>query len=112
MERPEKAPGPDAGAPAAREVAAALAVRVGRVLHYFPRAGAALVGVEAGELRVGDVLHFRGHTTDFCQRVERLELEGGPGQRAGAGQSAGVAVSRRVREHDLVFRLESPAGAS
>lgn len=112
MELPGNAPDPDAGAPAPREVAAAVAVRVGRVLHYFPRAGAALVAVEAGELRVGDVLHFRGHTTDFCQRVERLELEGSAAQRAGAGQSAGVAVARRVRERDLVFRLESPTAAS
>jgi putative protease len=110
MKRPGNAPGRDAGAPAPREVVAAVAVRLGRVVHSFPRAGAALVAVEDGELRVGDVLHFRGHTTDFCQRVERLELEGGPAQRAGAGQRAGVAVSRRVREHDLVFRLESPNG--
>src|SRR5215510_15068651 len=27
---------------------------------------------ESGPLRVGDVIHIRGHTTDFSQRVESL----------------------------------------
>ncbi|MEE8581163.1 MAG: hypothetical protein V3T33_06190 [Myxococcota bacterium] len=78
---------------------------LGSVTHYYSHVGAAIVQIDSGELRVGDTLHFRGRTTDFYQRVERLELEHQPIQRAVAGQDVGIQVSQRVREHDEVFRL-------
>jgi hypothetical protein len=109
MDSTGSAADPEPEAPAPREVAASTPIRVGRVLHFFPRARAASLAIESGELRVGDLLHFRGHTTDFCQRLECLELEGRPAQRAGAGQTVGVAVAQRVRERDAVFRLASAA---
>jgi putative protease len=79
---------------------------VGKVLHYFDRVNAAIVQVEAGEIRVGDVLQFKGHTTDFRQRIERLELEHRPVEVARVGQQVGVHVSQRVREHDDVLKLQ------
>jgi putative protease len=94
--------------PSPREIAGATPRRVGRVLHFHARPGAALLALEQGVLRVGDLLHFRGHTTDFCQRLERIELDGRPVPEARAGQRVGVAVVQRVRPRDAVFRL-SPA---
>ena len=73
--------------------------------HYFPHVNAGIVKIESAALRVGDTLHFRGHTTDFYQRVDRLELDHGPVQEARPGQEVGVQVSQRVREHDEVFRV-------
>jgi putative protease len=66
---------------------------------------AAIVQIDAGALNVGDTLHFRGHTTDFYQRVDRIEVDHAPVPVARAGQVVGVHVSQRVREHDEVFRL-------
>jgi hypothetical protein len=34
----------------------------------------ATIRLETGALRVGDVIHIRGHTTDFRQKVEYLEV--------------------------------------
>jgi putative protease len=61
--------------------------------------------MEHGELRVGDTVHVRGHTTDFYQRVERIELEHQQVERARTGDHIGLQVSQRVREGDEVFRL-------
>jgi putative protease len=52
---------------------------------------------------MGDTLHIRGHTTDFYQRVDRIEFDHQPVTMARAGQQVGVHVSQRVREHDEVF---------
>ena len=78
---------------------------MGHVLHYYGHVGAAIVQIESGEIRVGDTVHFRGHTTDFYQHVDRVEVEHSPVERAGPGQTVGIHVSQRVREHDEVFRL-------
>ena len=78
---------------------------MGSVLHYYAHVGAAIVQIDSGEIRVGDTLHFRGHTTDFYQPVDRVEVEHSPVERAGTGQTVGIQVSQRVREHDEVFRL-------
>ena len=63
--------------------------------------------IEHGELRVGDTVHIRGHTTDFYQRVERIELEHAQVEVARAGHHIGLQVHQRVREGDVVFRLQA-----
>jgi putative protease len=63
------------------------------------------VPIEHGHLRVGDTVHVRGHTTDFYQRVERIELEHRQVDTARTGDHIGLQVSQRVREGDEVFRL-------
>ena len=80
---------------------------MGVVTHYFPHVDAAVVQVESGEIRVGDTLQFRGHTTDFQQRVDRIELDHQPIEVARVGQIVGVHVNERVREHDQVLKLKS-----
>jgi hypothetical protein len=93
-----------------RRVAAARAVAVGRVVHYFATAGAAELVLE-GPIRCGDTLHLRGHTTDLLQPVESLRRGGARIQRAGAAESVTLAVAERVRSGDRVYRLEFPGDA-
>jgi putative protease len=85
-------------------VAASEPTQVGVVTHYFDHVGACVVVLE-GPLRVGDTVHVRGHTTDFYQRVERLERDRVAIEEAGPGDEVGVQVSQRVRPHDAVYRL-------
>jgi translation elongation factor EF-1alpha len=86
-------------------VAAAQSTEVGIVTHYYPRVDAAVVTVGPGELHAGDTVHIRGHTTDFYQTLDRLELDHQPIEVAKPGQQVGVHVSHRVREGDVVKRI-------
>ena len=79
--------------------------RIGVVTHYFPRVNAAVIAVRTGALRKGDTIHVRGHTTDFYQRVDRIEIDRQPIETASPGQSVGVHVTQRVREGDTVTRV-------
>jgi putative protease len=88
---------------AAVGVAACRAEPVGRVEHYFARAGAAVLRL-AAPLAVGDIVHVRGHTTDLVLTVERLERDGRDVPRADAGETVGLAVPERVRPGDRVER--------
>jgi putative protease len=79
--------------------------RVGTVTHYFGKPQVAIVEITAGELRVGDDIRIAGHSSDFTQRVASMELEHEPVESAAVGQSVGIKVSERAREHDAVYRV-------
>lgn len=77
--------------------------RVGVVTHYFSHLGVAVVKLDTGRLRVGDLIHFRGHTTDFQQRIESLEVNHAPVAEVGPSDDFGLKVREHVREHDVVY---------
>jgi putative protease len=83
--------------------------KVGRVTQYFSKAGVAGVQVTDGPLSVGDAIHIKGHTTDFTQVVESMQVEHAAIQRAEVGQLIGLRVTERVREHDVVYRVTPDA---
>lgn len=78
--------------------------KVGIVNDYFARIGVAGVDL-VGPLRVGDTVRFRGHTTDFEQVVESMQIEHQQVQEAGPGDSVGIKVLDRVRPGDVVYRV-------
>jgi translation elongation factor EF-1alpha len=78
---------------------------VGTVTHYFGRPNVAIVDITAGELHVGDTIRIAGHSSDFTQEVRSMELEHEPVDSAKVGDSVGIKVGERAREHDQVFRV-------
>ncbi len=78
---------------------------VGRVTHYFPHVNAAVIKLEKGPVRMGDTLYFKGHTSDFKQRVDSMQVDHKPIEQAAAGDEIGLQVKQRVREHDLVYKV-------
>lgn len=78
--------------------------RIGRVVGYFAKIGVAAVVLERS-LRVGDTIRVKGHTTDFTQRVDSLEIEHAKVAEAGVGDSVAIRVVDRVRDHDVIYRV-------
>jgi len=79
--------------------------RVGHVKEYFAKVGVAGIEITEGDVSVGDTIHIKGHTTDLTQRVETMQLEHVPLERATPGQLVGIKVRERVRPHDQVFTV-------
>jgi len=73
------------------------------VREYFRKVGVGAIQVTRGKIKVGDTLEFKGHTTDFIQRVESLQENLQPIMEASEGDFVGIKVDQRVREGDLVF---------
>lgn len=78
---------------------------IGRITHYFSRIGVGVLEITAGELRIGDTIHIKGHTTDFYQKVESMQVEHQPVSLVKKGDSVGLKVIDHVRENDKVFRV-------
>ncbi len=80
-------------------------IEVGKVTHYFNKIGVAVIELK-DKLKVGDKIHIKGATTDFTQVIESMQINHSPVQEAGYGQSIGLKVEDRVREGDIVYKIE------
>ena len=80
-------------------------VQVGVVQNFFVKPSVAAIEVTDGDFQIGDVLWFRGYTTDFKQEVQSIQEERQTIDKAVKGQLVGVQVAERVREKDLVYKV-------
>ncbi len=79
--------------------------QVGEVSTFFGHINVAAIKL-SGELNVGDKVHFKGHTTDFEQKVSSMQIEGKSLQKAKKGEHVGIKVKDRVRPNDKVFLVK------
>ena len=80
-------------------------IKVGVVKNYFAKPSVAAIEVTEGEFQVGDVIWFKGHTTDFQQEVKSIQEEKETISKAVKGQLVGVQVKERVRMNDFVYKV-------
>ena len=80
--------------------------RIGIVTHYFNHLSVAILKLETGTLRVGEIIHIKGHTSDFAQPVESMEIDHVHVNEARPGQSFGLRVKEHAREHDVVYKAK------
>ena len=99
-------PGPPSGSIPPVEEPAQNEVAAGVVTHYYSHLGVAVIQVNKGEIKVGETIHIKGHTTDFTQQVDSMEYEHQHIDRAPAGRSVGLKVKDHVREHDIVYLVK------
>jgi len=79
--------------------------RVGEVIKFFSKASVAAIKVTEGVIRVGDRIKIKGHTTDFEDQVQSIQIDNQPVEKAEVGQLIGIKVKDRVREKDAVYRV-------
>ena len=65
-----------------------------------------MVKLESATLRVGDTIHIRGHTSDFSQRVESLQVGHAQVNEVGPNDAFGLKVIEHAREHDVVYKVK------
>jgi len=80
-------------------------VEIGKVTHYFSKVGVAAIQITQDVLRVGDVIHVKGHTSDFTQKIDSMQVDNRPVVEAVMGQSVGLQVKEHAREHDAVYKV-------
>jgi putative protease len=75
---------------------------VGEVSTFFSQINVAAIKLSE-VLAIGDKIHFKGHTTDFKQKVSSMQIEGQKVEKGKKGQHVGIKVSDRVRPNDKVY---------
>lgn len=79
---------------------------IGKVSHYFGHLEVVAVDLK-GELKLGDQVHIKGHTTDYTQAVDSLEVDHQKVDKAGPGDSVAFKVKDKARTGDQVFRVRT-----
>ncbi len=77
--------------------------KIGTVTHYFTHLHVAAVKIADGELHTGDMIHIKGHTSDFMQKISSMELEHEAADVAKPGDNVGIEMLEYTREHDSVY---------
>ena len=79
--------------------------KIGEVVKFFGKIGVAAIRLTEGSLKVGDKIRIVGHTSDFYQVIESMQVENASVQEAGQGADIGIKAKERVREHDTVYKV-------
>jgi len=80
-------------------------VLLGFVEDYFAKIGVIALTLKA-PIAVGQKLQVLGHTTNFEQSVDSMQIEHTPVTQAGPRDSVGIKVVNRARTGDHVYLLK------
>lgn len=80
-------------------------IEIGQITHYFNKISVAVIELTKGDLSLGETIHIKGHTTDFSQTVDSMQIEHQNVEKAAQGESVGLKVKEPVREGDIVYKI-------
>ncbi|MFA5399400.1 MAG: translation elongation factor-like protein [Dehalococcoidia bacterium] len=79
-------------------------VEIGLIVDFFARPVVAAIEL-TGEIKVGDKIHIKGHTTDMEVIVDSMQIHNQSVPAAKAGDAIGIKVSDKVRHGDKVYKI-------
>jgi translation initiation factor IF-2 len=79
--------------------------QVAVIVKFFAKPSVAALEITNGTLNKGDLLRYKGHTTDFTEEVTSMEIDNQAVEEAKVGDLVGIKVKDRVREGDKVYKV-------
>lgn len=80
---------------------------VGYVRNYYKKPGVAEIVVQAGRLRIGDLIMIQGPTTGvFEQRIVSMEINHKKISEVNKGKNAGIKLEKTARQNDVVYLVK------
>lgn len=77
---------------------------IGKITHYYGHISVGIVEL-SDSLKVGDTIHIKGHTTDFTQGVDSMQIEHKNISEAKSGDIIGIKVIEKVHPNDKVYKV-------
>lgn len=78
---------------------------IGEVSTFFSKPSVAAIKL-SGDLKIGDKIHVKGHTTDFELDIESMQIDNENVEKASSGDHIGIKVPDKVRPNDKVYLVE------
>ena len=75
------------------------------IVKFFAKPSVAALEVTNGTINKGDLLRYKGHTTDFTEEITSMEIDNQSVDEVKVGDLVGVKVKERVREGDKVYKV-------
>ena len=80
--------------------------QIGTITHYFDHLSVAVLNLKE-KLRVGDTVLIQGHSSDFQQTIDSMQIDHKAVEQAKPGDDVAVKVSQKVHPNDKVFKVEA-----
>lgn len=78
---------------------------IGKVIHYFDKAGVAVIKL-SDTLNAGDTVKFKKGEEEFTDTVSSMQVEHESVQSGKVGDEVAVKISQKAKEGTLVFKEE------
>jgi hypothetical protein len=78
--------------------------KIGQVTHYFKQINVAVLNLSA-ELKVGETVRFLGHSADFTQTIDSMEIEHQKVPSAGPVKEVALKTIQPVHEGTEVLKV-------
>jgi putative protease len=77
---------------------------IGKITHYYGNIGVGIIEL-CDILKVGESIHIKGHTSDFTQSVDSIQIEHASVLEAKAGDVIGIKVMQKVHPQDKIYKV-------
>lgn len=79
-------------------------IEVGKITHYYGHLNVAVIEL-SDTLKIGDNIHIKGHSEDFKQAIDSMQIEHAKVTEAKPGESVGIKVIGKVHPQDKVYKV-------
>jgi translation elongation factor EF-1alpha len=77
---------------------------IGKITHYYGHIGVGIIEL-SDTLKLGESIHVKGHSSDFTQPVDSMQIEHAGVSEAKSGDSIGIKVGQKVHPGDKVLKV-------
>jgi putative protease len=77
---------------------------IGKITHYYSNINVGIIEL-SDTLKVGESVHIKGHSSDFSQLIDSMQIEHASVPEAKAGDVIGIRVAQKVHPHDKVYKV-------
>jgi putative protease len=77
---------------------------IGLITHYYGHISVGIIELK-DTLKVGESIHIKGHSEDFTQQIDSIQIEHAIVQEAKTGDVIGVKLAQKAHPHDKVYKV-------
>lgn len=77
---------------------------IGKITHYYGHINVGIVEL-SDALRIGDTIHIKGHSEDFNQIIDSMQIEHANVSEAKSGDQVGIKITQKVHPGDKVLKV-------
>jgi translation elongation factor EF-1alpha len=79
---------------------------IGKITHYYSNISVGIIQL-SDTLKIGETIHVKGHSEDFTQPVDSIQIEHANVSEAKSGDVIGIRVTNKVHPGDKVLKASA-----
>jgi len=77
---------------------------IGKITHYYGHLSVGIIKL-SDALKIGDSIHIKGHSSDFTQSVDSIQIEHANVSEAKSGDVIGIKIIQKAHPNDTVYEV-------